>query len=32
MCFWVWEAGFKEGDEMVEKGIFIACKKKNTYN
>jgi len=24
MCFRVWEEGFKDGSEMVEKGIFIA--------
>jgi len=29
MCFRVWEEGFKDGSEMVEKGIFIAWENKH---
>jgi hypothetical protein len=28
MCFRVWEEGFKDGKEMVEKGIIIVWEKK----
>jgi hypothetical protein len=28
MCFWVWEEGFEEGNEMVEERNFITLENK----